>query len=120
MKSRVAVAMAAGLLCLVIVLITRYALAEASAKLPKEVAYAHIIRLMVVEVKPLESVDKTQIVELQVERFYGKIEQRSFDRAQKHETQRFTILFPASLDTEVKPGDIIDYQITGYLSRNNK
>lgn len=34
----------------------------------------------------------------------------------EYETQRFSILFPASLEADVQPGDIIDYRIVGYFS----
>lgn len=49
------------------------------------------------------------------ERFYGKIDTKLLDRAKEHETQRFTLLFPAALDADVKPGDLINYKLVGYM-----
>lgn len=85
---------------------------------PKEAAYSHTIRLIVVEAMPLEPIAGVQPFVLTVERFYGKIEKRSFDLVKQHETQRFKILFPAAPDAVVKPGDIVDYEITQFLSRD--
>ena len=73
---------------------------------PPEVSYPHQIRFRILEVTPVERIENTRILELKVERHYGKIDTRSFDRARKHETQRFTILFPAAPDAAVKPGDL--------------
>ncbi len=36
-------------------------------------------------------------------------------RADEHETQRLSILFPASPDAHVRKGDLIDYQLVKYL-----
>lgn len=83
---------------------------------PREASYDHRIRLHVIKVTPIEQIDETQILKLEVERFYGKIDTVSANRAQKHETQRFTILFPASLDADIRPGDIINYGLIGYLA----
>ena len=90
------------------------AVADAS-DVPAEAAYAQHIRVKVLEVTPIERVDRTQILKLHVERFYGKIDTKSLDRAKEHETQRFTLLFPAALDADVKPGDLINYKLVGYM-----
>lgn len=87
---------------------------------PREASYDHRIRLHVIKVTPIEQIDETQILKLEVERFYGKIDTVSANRAQKHETQRFTVLFPASLDADIRPGDIIDYGLIGYLAIGRK
>jgi hypothetical protein len=51
-----------------------------------------------------------------VERFYGKIDTVSLNRAHQHETQQFSILFPASVDADVRPGDLINYRLVGYMA----
>ena len=78
------------------------------------------MRLKVLKVTPIERTDRMQLLKLEVERWYGKFEQRSLDRAKQHETQRFTILFPGSRDAVVKGGDIIDYRIVRYLSLDSE
>ena len=88
--------------------------AEAS-DVPAEASYAQHIRVKVLEVTPIERIERTRILKLHVERFYGKIETKSLDRAKEHETQRFTLLFPAALDAEVRPGDLINYKLVGYM-----
>lgn len=50
-----------------------------------------------------------------MERYYGKITTASLNRAKKHETMRFTILFPASPDADIRPGDLINYWLVGYI-----
>lgn len=79
--------------------------------LPKQAAYTHKIRLTVIAVTPVEVTDKMKILKLDVERNYGKIDQTSLDRAKEYETQRFTILFPASPDAKIRAGDLIDYTL---------
>jgi hypothetical protein len=79
--------------------------------LPKQAAYAHSIRLTVIAVTPVERTDKTKILKLDVERNYGKIDQTSLNRARQHESQRFTILFPAAPDADIRVGDLIDYAL---------
>jgi hypothetical protein len=122
---------AAGSLCLLTLLIAPLArLASAAPPVspvpvappvarpsgPPEVSYPHQIRLRILEVTPVERIENTQILELKVERHYGKIDTRSFDRARKHETQRFSILFPAAPDATVKPGDLISYRLSDFTS----
>lgn len=89
--------------------------AKAAPDVPAKASYAQRIRVRVLEVTPVERIEKTQILKLQVERFYGKIDSKSLARAKEHETQRFTILFPAALDADIKPGDLIDYKLVGYM-----
>jgi hypothetical protein len=115
MKAHAPLALALWLLILLIVSIDHFALAaSAPAAVPNQVAYEHYIRLKVVKVTPVERTDRTQLLKLEVKRWYGKIEKRSLERAQQHETQRFAILFPASPDAVVQAGDIIDYRIVRY------
>ena len=82
----------------------------------KEAAYDHFIRLRVVRVTPVERTDKRELLELRVQRWYGKIDKASLERNRKHETQEFTVLFPAAPGAAVKVGDIIDYRAVGYLA----
>lgn len=89
-------------------------------ELPKEAAYPHKIRFQVLHVTPVETNSKTQLVELKVRRWYGKIDMKSLERNQLHETQELTILFPASKGANINVGDIIDYQIEGYLAKSDK
>jgi len=56
----------------------------------------------------------TQLLKLEVERHYGKITAVSYKRAVEHETQRFTILFPASLEADIRAGDLFDYRIAAF------
>lgn len=79
--------------------------------LPKQAAYSHKIRLTVIAVTQVEQTDKTKILKLDVERNYGKIDQTSLNRARQNETQRFTILFPAAPDADIRAGDLIDYTL---------
>ena len=83
---------------------------------PSQASHAHNIRLRVIKVTPIEQIDKTRILKLEVERHYGKIDTVSLNRAKKHETLRFTILFPASLDADIRPGDLINYWLVGYTA----
>jgi hypothetical protein len=83
---------------------------------PKEAAYRHFIRLKVLEVTPVEKTDRAQLVELKVQRWYGKIEAKSLKLHEQHESQQFTLLFPAAPDAVVRVGDIIDYRLEGYLA----
>lgn len=84
--------------------------------LPPQVAYEHVIRLRILEVTPLEKLDKINLLQLKVQRHYGKIETKSLERNRERETQQFTILFPASTEAAIRVGDIIDYRITSYLA----
>jgi len=86
----------------------------ALAAVPTEASYGHYLRLRVIKVTPIERVEQTHLLKLEVERLYGKITAKSYKRAIEHETQRFTILFPASLDADVRAGDLIDYRIATY------
>jgi hypothetical protein len=83
---------------------------------PKEAAYRHFIRLKVLEVTPVEKTDRAQIVKLKMQRWYGKIEAKSLKLHEPHESQQFTLLFPAAPDAVVRVGDIIDYRLEGYLA----
>ena len=87
---------------------------------PQQASYAHHLRFRVFEVVSIERVESTHILKLRVERAYGKIDVKSLDRAKAHETQRFTILFPASRVDAVKPGDLIDYELVGFASPSNE
>jgi hypothetical protein len=123
MNHRIAWVMTPCVVTLLAVLVARLALAQEDPKgpndkPPKEAAYPHVIRVRVVEATPLEPIAGLQPFELRVERFYGKITQESLRSAKKHETQQFTIQFPATRDAVIKPGDVIDYEITRYLSRS--
>ena len=84
----------------------------------KEAAHDHFIRLKIVRVTPVERVAKYELLELRVQRWYGKIDKESLTRSRKHETQEFTILFPAAPGAAVKVGDIIDYRAVGYVAVN--
>ena len=86
----------------------------ALAAVPTEASFGHYLRLRVKKVTPIERIKRTQLLKLEVERHYGKITAESHKRALEHETQRFTILFPASLDADVRAGDLIDYRIAAY------
>jgi hypothetical protein len=88
---------------------------------PVEAAYSQHIRLRILKVTPVEVVDRTQILKLDVERAYGKIETKSLDRAKEHETQRFSLLFPAAIGADIKAGDLITYKLAGYatMGRND-
>lgn len=117
MIAHVRLGLALCLLMLLIVPIAGFAFAEPSPdSLPKQAALQHWLRVRVVKVIPVERTDKIQLVRLEVERHYGKIQARHLERAKKHETQQFSILFPAATDAVIKPGDIIDYGLLGYLS----
>lgn len=83
---------------------------------PVQASCAHRIRLHVIEVTLIEQLKETRLLKLEVERFYGKIDGVSLERAKQHETSRFTILFPAALDADIRPGDIIDYGLVDYLA----
>src|SRR5687768_15654821 len=63
---------------------------------PKEAAYQHFIRLKVLEVTPVGKTDRIQLVELKVQRYYGKIEAKSQKLHEQHDSQQFTVLFPAA------------------------
>ena len=84
--------------------------------LPKEAAFVHSIRLKVLSVTEVERTDKVRLLKLQVKRWYGKIETKSLERNQMHETQVLTILFPASPEAILKVGDTIDYRLSHYSS----
>ena len=117
MKAHLPLAVASCLIAGTIATSAGFALADPEAAAhPEQAAYDHYIRLKVVEVTPLERTDRAQGLKLLVERHYGKIEWDSLERAKKHETQRFTILFGASSEANVKPGDILDYRLVRYLS----
>lgn len=83
---------------------------------PSQASRAHNIMLRVMKVTPIEQIDETQILKLDVERHYGKIDTISLHRAQEHETRQFSVLFPASLDADVRPGDLINYSLVGYTA----
>jgi len=83
---------------------------------PKEAAYQHFIGLKVLEVTPVEKTNRAQLVELKVQRWYGKIEAKSLKLHEQHESQQFTLLFPAAPDAVIRVGDIIDYRIERYLA----
>jgi hypothetical protein len=83
---------------------------------PKEAAYDHVIRLKVVRATPVERTDQHELLELRVQRWYGRADQKSLERNQKHETQEFTILFPAAPGAAVKAGDIIDYRAVRFVA----
>lgn len=78
-------------------------------------AYRHRIRLHIKNVTPVERTEKVQLLHLEVTRHYGKIQSRDLELAKKHETQQFDILFPAAPNATIKVGDIIDYELVGYL-----
>lgn len=84
--------------------------------LPAEASHAHHMLFRIIEVTPLERVDQTHIVKLDVERFYGKIDSKSKRRADEHETQRLSILFPASPGADIRPGDLINYRLVRYAA----
>lgn len=83
---------------------------------PEQAAHDHYIRLKVISVTPLAETARYRLLKLEVERWYGKIEKEAWDRAQEHETQTFTILFPASPGATVEVGNIIDYRLERLLS----
>jgi len=87
--------------------------------LPKEAACEHYIRLKVLEVAEAEQIEKGRLLQLRVQRWYGKIDAKSLKRNQEYETQEFRILFPAAPKADVKIGDIIDYRVVGYVSNTN-
>ncbi len=83
-------------------------------KLPSQASRAHNIVVRVVSITPIEKTDATHLLKLEVERYYGKITTDSLNRAKKHETMRFSILFPASPDADIRAGDLINYWLVGY------
>jgi hypothetical protein len=83
---------------------------------PSQASHAHNIRLRIIKVTPLEQIGDTRLLKLEVERHYGKIDTVSLNRAKEHETSRFTILFPASLDADIRTGDLINYWLVGYTA----
>lgn len=83
---------------------------------PKPLAYEHFIRLKIMKITPVEQTDRFRLLELKVQRFYGKIEVKSLERNREYETQEFTILLPVAADAVVNVGDIIDYEAVRYLS----
>lgn len=83
---------------------------------PKQVAYSHYLRFKVLDVTPVEQTATHNLLQLKVQPWYGKIDQRSHDLHKKHDTQEFTILFPAAPGATIKVGDIIDYRIVRYIA----
>ena len=83
---------------------------------PKQVAWDQVLRLEILAVAAVEKTEASHLLQLKVQRFYGKTNQHSWDLAKKHETQEFTILFPAAPDAKINVGDYIDYRIDRYLS----
>jgi hypothetical protein len=81
---------------------------------PTQASQAHNICLRIITVKSIEETNRSRLLKLEVERYYGKITTASLKRARDNETTRFTILFPASLDADVRPGDLINYWLVGY------
>jgi hypothetical protein len=121
MKTRRIFALMSFLLLPVIGVLTHFAFANppeqketVASEVPAEAAYPHLIRLRVVKVVPVEKTEKHQILKLDVERHYGKISSDSHKRAMEHETQRFSILFAAVPDAEVREGDLIDYRMVAF------
>jgi hypothetical protein len=88
---------------------------------PVEAAYSQHVRLRILKVTPVEVVDQTRILKLDVERAYGKIDAKSLHRAKKHETQQFSLLFPAAIGADIRAGDLINYKLAGYatMGRND-
>lgn len=83
-------------------------------RVPVQASYAHNILVRIVAVTPIQKTDDTLLLKLEVERYYGKITTDSLNLAKKHETMRFSILFPASPDADIRPGDLINYWLVGY------
>lgn len=94
---------------------------SASAELPekqdltRQAAYAHQLRFKVLMVIPVEKTEKYNLLQLKVQPWHGKIDQRSFDLQRKYATQELTFLFPAAPDAKVNVGDIVDYEIVRYI-----
>jgi hypothetical protein len=88
----------------------------ANPQVPKQVAWDQVLRLKILAIAPVEKTEAANLLRLKVQRFYGKINQHSWDLAKQHETQEFTILFPAAPDAKINVGDFIDYRIDRYLS----
>lgn len=84
--------------------------------LPDEAARAHSLRFRVLKATFVEQVGDEKLLRLEVKRHYGKIETESLNRAKEHESQTLSILFPAALDADVRPGDIVTYWLVGYLA----
>ncbi len=87
-----------------------------SSTSPEEKSFNHYIRLKIEQVTPVEKKKAVDLYELKVHRWYGKIQSDVLALQQTKETQEFNILFPAPAGMVVKEGDILDYQITRYLS----
>lgn len=124
MKPHVRLALVSSALMLPIAVIVQVLLADPRAipqpvageppAVPEEASYAHHMRFRVIDVTPVERVDDTQILKLDLERFYGKIDSVSKSRADEHETQRMSILFPATPHADIRPGDLINYRLLDY------
>lgn len=106
-----------ALLSLPILLFAYSATAELPVKndVTSQAAYSHQLRFKVLLVTPVEKTEKYNLVQLKVQPWHGKIDQRSFDLHRKYATQEFTFLFPAAPDAKIKVGDIIDYEIVRYI-----
>lgn len=87
-------------------------------RVPKQAAYANVVRLKILEITPVEKTPEFHLLQLRVQRFYGKINQHSAELAKKRETQEFTILFPAALNAKINVGDLIDYRLDQYLPKS--
>lgn len=87
-------------------------------RVPKQAAYSNVVRLRILEITSVEKTAEFNLLQLKVQRFYGKINQHSAELAKKHETQEFTILFPAAPNAKVNVGDLIDYRLDQYLPKS--
>ncbi len=87
-------------------------------RVPKQAAYSNVVRLRILEITPVEKTSELHLLQLKVQRFYGKINQHSAELARKHETQEFTILFPSAPNAKINVGDLIDYRLDQYLPKS--
>ena len=82
--------------------------------LPSQASRPHNIVVRIDAVTLVEQTESTKLLKLDVARYYGKITTDSLNRARKHESSQFSILFPAALDADIRPGDLLNYWLVGY------
>lgn len=84
------------------------------------ITYPHGLRFKILAVTNVDQTTRDKLLQLKVQRWYGKTERHYDELCKKYETQELTILFRATPDAVVRVGDIIDYRIAGYFSPNTE
>lgn len=83
---------------------------------PNGAAYPHYLRFKVLAVESVEESATQNLVQLRVQRWYGKIETHSHDLHKRYDTQELTFLFPSAPNAKIKVGDIIDYRFAAHIT----